>query len=528
MAAVDNSWGNGHARASAGALRGALSPDGAVKIFRGVPYAEPPVGALRWRPPRPVVAWSGLRPATHYGPDSVQAPRPRGSVSDFGLGEIGEDCLYLNVWSAATSPDERRPVMVWIHGGGFVYGSGRLPMFDGENLARRGVVVVTINYRLGPLGFLAHPDLVGESPRGVAGNYGFLDQIAALEWTRDNIANFGGDPSRVTIFGQSVGSSCVCNLVASPLTKGLIHRAISQSGGSMSPMGAPGGGSMQSLAMAVEQGVEFAARHGARTIEELRHKPAAALQLPPAGLSGAELDFEMARLRLSGWVIVDGNAIPASAHSIYRDGKQNHVPLISGANSHEGSTQPKPKSMAALEAQCAARFGAMNAAFFETYRIRAAADPLEAARLAFFEGGFNWQNWKQARLHAQAGNATYSYHFRRTPAFPKGAVFSDNATENLGAFHTAEIPFVFDNLAARDWPWTAEDRAFANTMSSYWTNFAATGDPNGVGLPEWPRCDPAADAAMIFGDTAKAAATPARDRLDFWERHYAETRPAGE
>ena len=325
-----------------GSLQGVAGADARVSVFRGVPFARPPVGALRWRAPEPPAKWDGVRPARAFAPCSIQPPRPQNSISDFGVEPDDEDCLYLNVWTAAAGAGERRPVMVWIHGGGFSYGSGSLPLFDGEALARRGAVVVTINYRLGPLGFLAHPELARESPHGVSGNYGFLDQIEALRWVQRNIAAFGGDPDRVLIFGQSVGSSSVSCLIASPLAKGLFSRAIAQSGGSVGPLGAPGGGSMQTLTQAQDTGVAFVKFHAAASIAEMRERPARSFQLPPRDAPPDPWMLRQASqmLRNSGWVIVDGHAIPESPYDTYLNGRHNDVPLITGANAHEGSTQP--------------------------------------------------------------------------------------------------------------------------------------------------------------------------------------------
>ncbi len=530
QSSVGGRWKQALAITPSGDLQGATSADGVVKCFRGVPFAQPPVGALRWRAPQRLQPWAGVRPALANGPTSVQAARPKGSISDFGAEPTSEDCLHLNVWSAATEADERRPVMLWIHGGGFYYGSGTLPQFDGANLARRGVVVVTINYRLGPLGFLAQPELDRESPTGVSGNYGFLDQIAALEWVRDHINAFGGDPNRVTVFGQSVGSSSVCCLVASPLTKGLIHRAICQSGGSMSTPGAPGGGSMQTIDQARAAGLEFARRRNARGIEDLRAMAAEIVQSPTAGSGGAVLAAEMANLRLSGWVIIDGHAIPTNVHDIYASGRQNRIPIITGANAHEGSTQPPISSLAAHEAEWRARFGDdLTNAYFEAYRLREASDPEEAARHAMGERGFNWQNWTQLRLHARtSGASAYGYFFSRLQPFPEGASYIENTNGNLGAFHTAEIPFVFDTLTTRNWDWSADDQSIANHMSSYWVNFAATGDPNGDGLPHWPNFRHNDEDVMLFGERASAGPIPNRANLDFWDTHFKVLRSAPE
>ena len=272
-------------RIESGLLLGTTSADGMVRVFKGVPYAKPPVGNLRWRAPQQFNAWDGVRPAKVFWPRCLQPSRLHTSIQYFGPEPEGEDCLYLNVWTAAHSSDERRPVMIWVHGGAFYLGSGALPIFDGEALARKGVVVVTVNYRLGRLGFMAHPELSAESEHRVSGNYGWLDLIAALQWVQRNIGGFGGDAGCVTLFGQSIGSQTVCAFMTSPLTRGLYHRAIGQSGGALGLPGRTGGGSMLMLDAAEKAGAAFARKLGANSIAELRAKPADEIQLvrPEAG-----------------------------------------------------------------------------------------------------------------------------------------------------------------------------------------------------------------------------------------------------
>ncbi len=513
---------NNFVRVESGGLEGVASGDGAVHVFRGVPYASPPVGLLRWRPPQKPKDWDGVRPAKSFARVCVQPRRPNRSISDFGAEPHDEDCLYLNIWTGANSGDEMRPVMLWLHGGGFSYGSGSLPLFDGEGLARKGVVLVTINYRLGPLGYLAHPELARESAHGVSGNYGFLDQIEALRWVRANIAGFGGDPGSVTIFGQSVGSSSVSCLLASPLAKGLFHRAICQSGGSVGPLGDPGGGSMQTLDDAHKRGVEFLTSLGAHSLEEMRAKPADQIQLPSSTTDPWMTTAANQRLRNSGWVIVDGYSIPVSVREIFMSGRHNDVPLISGANSHEGSTTPINETRAEYEARCRAVYGADAEALMAIYGLRDAREFADVARLIGGHRTFNWQNWTTLRLLASAGKApAYGYHFNRLPPFPADAAYCDNAADKLGAFHTAEIPYVYDHLSVRHWPWREVDRALARTMSGYWVNFAATGDPNGDGLPLWPRFGATSQDVMIFGDSTKVGVMPDLDKLAFWDRWFA-------
>ncbi len=512
-----------------GRLEGVASADGDVHVFRGVPYAQPPVGALRWRPPQPAVSWDGVRPARNFATCCVQPPRPQGSISNFGIEQQDEDCLYLNIWTAASSSDEKRPVMLWLHGGGFSYGSGSLPLFDGEGLARRGVVLVTINYRLGPLGYLAHPELSRESAHGVSGNYGLLDQIESLRWVQANIHQFGGDPGCVTIFGQSVGSSSVSCLLASPLAKGLFHRAICQSGGSVGPVGNPGGGSMQMLDDAHKRGVEFVQSLGARSIAEMREKPASAIQLPPPEALDDPWMVTKAnqRLRNSGWIIIDGHAIPTNVFEIFKNGRQNDVPLMTGSNSHEGSTSPAPATKQSYIDQCSAIYRDDANELLSLYGVREAADFANVARLINGHRTFNWQNWTTLRLHAStAKSAAFGYYFNRLPPFPAKAKYSDNANDKLGAFHTAEIPYAFDHLSVRDWPWQDRDRELANIMSAAWVRFARTGDPNGDGAPQWPRYNAQSPRIMLLGEIVDAAPMPLQAELAFWDRWFAKERGA--
>ena len=512
---------------ASGRLSGTVVGEGRVRVFRGVPYAESPIGDLRWRPPRQLARWRGTRNAKSFGPCCVQRPRPVRSVMHFGVEPASEDCLYLNVWAPADGGEAPSPVMFWIHGGGFYYGSGSLPLYDGVALAKKGVVVVTINYRLGPLGFLAHPALSKESEHKVSGNYGLLDQIAALEWVRDNIAAFGGDPQRVTIFGQSVGSSSVNCLMASPLARGLFHRAIAQSGGSMGPLGSPAAGSMQTLAQAEEEGLAFARRMNAPTIDDLRALPAEAVQFLgcTADAPEPEVADAMRTTRKSGWVIVDGHAVPRSVYATFDTGQQADVPLLAGWNSHEGSTSPGCASLQALEQECWTLFGDATERLLKLYDTGLGADAGDIRRAITGHRTFDWQNWTAVRRHAATARAaSFCYHFERVPPFPPGPAFAENTAAKLGAFHTAEIPYVFDHLDVRDWLWMPQDRQLADMMSRYWVNFATRGDPNGAGLPQWPVFDQRTQAVMTFGDVTAIDGPPNRDKLDFWDSCFQSVR----
>ncbi len=498
-----------------GAVEGVWCGDRQVRTFKGVPYASPPVGDLRWRPPQPPVKWDGVRPAKAFGPRSIQFDRDIASISYFGPEPQSEDCLFLNIWTAAESAAEKRPVMVWFHGGAFAVGSGAVPIFNGEALARRGAIVVTVNQRLGVLGFLAHPELTAESPHGSSGNYGLLDLIEALRWVRDNIAAFGGDPDCVTIFGQSVGSSSVNVLMASPLARGLFHRAIAQSGGLMAPLGKPGGGSMYVRAIGEKFGERYADYLGARSIADMRAIPAESIQLSwPSSLGRSPV------------TVFDGWFLPEEVHETYKAGRQAHVPLIAGSNRSEGATLPAPADWPALRRWLDSEYGAHAQMVLDCYGET--GDASELGRLIRGHITFNWQNWVQACEHARSSDSNvYAYFFDRAPPLPPGMPCFENRSERLGVFHTAEIHYVFGTLNARPWPWRASDYEASETIMSYWINFARTGDPNGVGLPEWPTFSGPAESVQTFGDTIRSGAHPLCRELAMWDDCMTQLRAAG-
>jgi para-nitrobenzyl esterase len=510
-----------------GRLRGVLSADEAVASFKGIPYAAPPVGELRWRAPQPPQPWTGVRDADRYGPRCVQPDRHVRSISYFGPEAESEDCLTLNVWSAA--PDGGKwPVMVWFHGGAFYVGSGSQPIFAGDQLARKGVIVVTVNYRLGRLGFLAHPELTKES--GFSGNYGLLDQIAALRWVRDNIGAFGGDPGCVTIFGQSAGSISAAALMASPLAKGLFHRAIGMSGGLFGPVRdtCDTGDSIQSLAAAERTGQAFAQVLGAKSLADLRAKPAAEIQFTSrfGQGSGSYNPQNSARgVFDTHWPIVDGHVLPRSPYEIFLAGEQNDVPLMSGNTANEGATMPAAASLQAFYAEAQAEHGANVEEFLALYPASTDDEAADASRTAFSYRNFYWQNWAWARLQAQTGRSpVYVYRFAHVPPLPADRTFNENTNAKLGAFHCAEIPYVFRTLAARDFAWTDVDRRLSDIVSAYWVRFAASGNPNEFGLPEWPAFDLESQEMMEFTDDAAGAFIADVARLEFWDDFYGAAR----
>ena len=468
-----------------GTIRGSEA-DG-VRVFKGIPFAAPPVGELRWAAPEAVVPWTGERDATEFGPDCPQAPYDPDSMYYRPPRPQSEDCLCLNVWTAA-QPGEKRPVMVWIHGGALTRGSGAVDTYDGTNFAQNGVVLVTINYRLGPLGYVAHPDFTAESPDGTSGNYGTLDQIAALEWVRDNIAQFGGDPDRVTIFGESAGSWSVCALVATPLAKGLFHRAIGESGGSFGPMSYLSREN-EDQPSAESTGERFAEALGTDGASEMR------------GIS-VERIVEVFFKPGAGFASrgnVDGYVFPEEVRTIFAKGQQNAVPVIVGSNADEMTTlTPRamvPKTLDALKAMVARQYAGHEEEFYKVYPAASDAEAANAALAAARDRSFTWQMLAWSRGMATVKQPAYRYYFTRIPPIP--------GSEYNRAFHAAEIAYVFNNLREGR-GFNDTDERLSDTMHRYWINFATTGDPNGEGLPKWSAFDAKTENYLELGDEVRA------------------------
>jgi para-nitrobenzyl esterase len=484
-------------RTQGGLVSGAAGSSPEVRVYKGIPYAAPPVGELRWKAPQPVAAWQGVREATQYSATCMQTPYPATSMYYSEPQPVSEDCLYLNVWTAVKSPKERRPVMVWIHGGAFTRGAGSTPTYDGEKLATKGVVLVSINYRLGVFGFLAHPELTKESEHRSSGNYALLDQIATLEWVKQNIASFGGDPKRVTIFGESAGSWAVNYLMATPVARGLFHRVIGESGASF--------GSNTTLANAEKSGEKFAASVGAADLRALRAKTADELLKAPGAFPP----------NVDGWLLSE------DIHSIFAHGKQNDVPLIAGFNADEGTTlSPWPASGTAKSFTDQARrtFGKLADDFLKIYPAGSDEEASTAHYNSFRDQRFGWQMRTWVRMSTQSGHAkSYMYYFSRIPPSPESARYR--------AYHAAEIAYVFGNFRAGR-PWEDADRKLSDAISSYWVNFAATGDPNGKGLAKWPVYDAASDTALEFGNQVELRRALHKDALDFFDRYYESLRGA--
>ena len=489
------------ARTEAGEVRGAVQ-DG-VLAFKGLPFAAPPVGPLRWRPPQPAAPWSGVRPALAYGHDCMQKPFPS-DAAPLGT-EPAEDCLVLNIWRPAEARPGKLPVMVWIYGGGFVNGGSSPAVYDGSQFARRGVVLVSFNYRLGRFGFFAHPALTAESRDGLLGNYGYMDQIAALQWVKRNIAAFGGDPDNVTVFGESAGGGSVHMLMTSPMARGLFAKAIVESGGGLGGFSqirrlhgdVPGGPvSAESI------GVAFAEANG---IEGSGPKALAALRALPAekvvgGLNMASMGS--AATTYAG-PMLDGRVVTESTGQTYLADRQAKVPLLIGANSMDIGFS-NAKSMDELLAP----YGANRD------RARAAYDPQNTGDLKTVGYAMAMDRFMVGPAReiaaglAKRGQRTYEFRF--------SYVATSMRSQWPGAPHATEIPFVFDTVAAKyGKDLTADDEATAQAANAYWVNFARTGNPDGPGLPHWPAYDPRKDEIMDFTPTGpKGGPDPWKARLD--------------
>jgi para-nitrobenzyl esterase len=495
-------------RTESGLVAGAVA-DG-VQSWKGIPFAAPPTGDLRWRAPRAAAAWTGVRDATAYAHDCMQLPFPSDAAP---LGTPpDEDCLYLNVWAPEKPAAAKLPVMVWIHGGGFVNGGSSPAVYDGSHFARRGIVFVSFNYRLGRFGFFAHPALSRESPDGPLGNYGYLDQIEALQWVQKNIAAFGGDPRNVTLFGESAGGGSVNTLMASPLAKGLFHKAICESGGGRAggPMAAPklreaGPGGQPSAEAA---GAAFAKLVGvagddAAALAALRKLPAADLV---RGLNLMSIGQQ--RDSYSG-PMIDGKIVPEPVEDAFRAGRQARIPYVVGANNREFGFFAPPAPM--VDGMLA-RFGADKDKVLAAYDPAGTGDKSEVGVGLSSDGAMVEPARMLARFTAEAGQPTWVYRFSYVASSLRGST--------KGALHATEIPFVFATVRAKyGEATTAEDEALAAQANAYWAAFAKAGDPNVEGLARWPAFTIAGDVLMDLAvGGAKAGPDPWKARLDFVER----------
>jgi para-nitrobenzyl esterase len=478
--------------------------EGEVSIYLGIPYAAPPVGANRWRPPLRAESWQGVRKADHFAASCQQPITPEG----FGpwtreyvvsSGEVSENCLYLNIWTPARTSQDRLPVLFWIHGGGFSSGSGSVPIYDGARLASRGIVVVNVNYRLGVYGFLAHSELTAESPVHASGNYGLMDQAEALRWVRANIAAFGGDPNRVTIAGQSAGAASVHVLIASPRVKGLFAQAIAQSG---SGMGIPVPG-------------RTVAEATGRALSDVSNEKLSVRQL--RNLTSSELDARVARMPPSGLLglrflpIVDGSFVPDAS---YVGMNTNDTPILTGMTANE-ITGLNPTfdqtTVADFNSQLTKTYGPLAPRFTALFPAKTDAEAVTAFESHARDRGLAATYfWAKDRLkHTRF--PIYAYLWTHPEPGPEAARYK--------AFHSSEIPYVFDTLHAADRPFASSDDKLATTMSNYWLNFVKRGDPNANGLDRWPGFSLAGDSIMELGGSTKARPILAPDRIAAFEQY---------
>ena len=475
-----------------GLISGVKSAPGDVVAYKGIPFAAPPIGGLRWKAPQAVTPWEGVKKCSAFGPSPMQAkPVPfMVYTPEFLIPEqpISEDCLYLNVWTKAHK-GEKKPVFVWIYGGGFSSGGTAVPIYDGGDMARKGIIFVSVNYRVGVFGFLAHPGLTKESPDKASGNYGLLDQIAALKWVKKNIAAFGGNPDNVTIDGQSAGSMSVNCLVASPVAKGLFKKAIAESGSYLLSNPTLKTNDLQA---AEQQGVKLAGALHATSIEELRKVPAGQLMKVPGQYSP----------------IVDGYVLPETVAQIFAKGKENNVPVLTGWNADESfvlSFKNKDDYIKQVKEQ----YGVKADEFLKYYPANtdeeAARSQVKQSRdMIFAASGYRW-----ATLQSKQDKApVFVYYFERK--LPATADYV-----KYGAFHTGEVAYVMDNLKFLHRPWEAADFKLAHLMSSYWINFITMGNPNGPGLPPWPNFNSFTKQAMVFNKTSGKQELPDWQELEF-------------
>jgi para-nitrobenzyl esterase len=484
-------------RIKPGLIQGAVV-GGDVQEFKGIPFAAPPVGNLRWREPQPVEGWEGVRECLSYGP---ACPQPDASgLTGGGPEQLSEDCLYLNVWTPAGRANDRMPVMMWIHGGGFSIGSGSTDVYNGQELARRGAVVVTINRRLGPFGFFAHPRLIEEAAETgeSVGNYGFLDKVAALEWIRDNISAFGGDPGRVTIFGESGGARSVAHLMVSPPAKGLFHRAILQSSSLYRVnrhLTEPRYGQPSMVAIGEKTAELLGCHEAGDPLKAMRAKSAdEVLEAGFAVLGRSDLGNAFSP-------VVDGRVFPDNPTDLLEAGRQHDVPMIAGSNANEGAMfiQSLPfDNPAAIRTIVRQAYPDHADEILELFPVTSPAEARASMDRIIGDPMFTAAIRSTLRAMEKVSSKAYQYYFTR--------VRPDERGERLGAAHGDDIRFVFDNLDMGGRPVTDADRALSGTMADLWVRFAATGDPNGPGLPEWPAFDSANEKYLELGDEIRIGA----------------------
>ena len=486
-----------------------------VTEFLGIQYAAPPIRELRWRPPVDPVPFAGVRTANEVGPACWQVQNSDASIYARGNLERSEDCLYLNVFSGASNSAESLPVMVWFHGGSNTAGHGGAKIFDGANLAARGAVVVTANYRLGPLGFLAHPGLTEESEHNSSGNYGLLDQLAVLEWVQSNIALFGGDADRVTIFGQSAGGTDVCLLMASPLAEGLIDGVIGQSPGCIK------------LTRSLDDGENSGHQLGVRFANNL--DIAGSMESVVSQLRALDPATVTAAPGVGGATIIDGWVVPQAPYEAYQSGSMNRIPIMVGALAQEnfGLMQLSPAiNQEQLSEYLESSFGSAAEQVKQQYSAAIAASPSDARKEIASDNSFLLSSRMWARLVSERGDNAFVYYFSRPapvfrlyrPELPD--VNNDGGGRTLGAYHSADLAYVFNTTRLVGIGWDDDDHRLSDLMADYWVSFASNGDPNADGLPAWPAYEPAEDNVQVFDSRSSARVHPKKAQLDLLEQIY--------
>jgi len=479
-----------------GIINGTIVED--VLTFKGIPYAEAPINELRWRAPKPKTPWQETLDCTKFGPSPMQTPPQAFFMwsEEFLIpaAPISEDCLYLNVWTTAKTTDDKKAVMVWINGGGFTSGSGSVPIYDGSELAKKDVVYVSINYREGVFGFLAHPELTAESPNNTSGNYGLLDQIAALKWVKANIENFGGDPNNITIAGQSAGSMSVSYLIASPLAKGLFQKAIPQSGAGILPL-APTSSSAfaNTLSTAEKNGLAIAKQFEVSSLKELRTLPAEKLLTASVRLAPN----------------IDGYVMPKSPAELFKAGENNPVALLTGWNENEGLAYGPPPTRDSFKESLKSNYGALSDDMIRLYPSSSEEELKTSVADLARDQLFGSQNYTLAQIMASQNQPVYVYRFTRD-------VPAEGAYIGFKAFHTAEVPYALATLDKVNRPWKESDRQLSEQMSTYWTNFAKTGNPNGEHLPNWKSFDSKNHQVMYLDEKSNSKALHDAKRLQFF------------
>ena len=488
-------------KTATGLVSGTAGSAPGVTAYLGIPYAAPPIGDLRWRAPQPAPAWQGVKQATSFGTSCMQqklGSRLPWTEEYMTQNAVGEDCLSLNVWAPASRGTTPLAVMVWIYGGGFNEGSSAVEVYDGAPLASRGVVVVSLNYRTGVLGALAHPELSKASPHGVSGNYGVLDQIAALQWVKTNVRAFGGDPANVTVFGQSAGGISVTALMRSPLAKGLFARAIGMAGPGLIARGWPGQGG--ALADREAAGVKFAAAHGASSLTELRALPADTFIAPKVGQGNATPPVGPFN---------DGYVLPDASPAV-------QVPMMAGftaddlGTSGQGFGPAAPATVASFTADAEKAYGTDAKEFLELYPVKTDADVPVARKAAGRDRArVTMDLWAADQL--SSSRTVYTYYFDRVTPWPEHPEF--------GAHHTSEVPYVFRTVGRGKRAWEPVDTTVSDRMAAYFVNFAKTGDPNGPDLPRWPTYVAGSHTTMRLGEQMGAMPVAESQRLAFHLRH---------